>query len=401
MFLRPTLKLNMEGISNEYHALRKRHHQAYNFFGTCVDDMLKNLQKLRHQISNPPPSDSDQSTHMDVDSISDPALVPLQKLLQDAKSLQASLVTDYKVVGTTINKLGKAIDVATCANLGDICAPSVRLSIPKINDAIAAHLFREGMFDVGRTFLQEAAVRLDDSHIRPFERLYHILTAFQTGHLTPAIEWTKEHATALRFTASHLEFRLHRLAYLHILERGHPSEALAYAQTHLSAFPEHIAIVQKLITCLLYAATLSTSPYKDLVDDSHKDDIARSLSQEYCRVQGFSLDSSLVTVMRCGARAIPTLLKASRVAPNLQELGMDDALPVEIDVGRECQFHSIFTCPVSKEEASEGNNVPMILPCGHVLSKQSIARLPRGSPRFKCPYCPMEQMGSECRELYF
>lgn len=155
------------------------------------------------------------------------------------------------------------------------------------------------------------------------------------------------------------------------------------------------------MTCLLYASSLKESPYKDMVSAAHRDDIERSLSREYCRAQGLSRDSSLVTVVRCGTKAIPTLLKASRVAPNLHELGMDDALPFEIDVGRDCQFHSIFTCPVSKEEASEGSNAPMILPCGHVLSKQSVSRLPRGSLRFKCPYCPMEQVGSECRELHF
>lgn len=324
----------------------------------------------------------------------------LQKLLSCCKALQASLVSDHKSVGAAMNKYGKAIDNATVTNLSDICAPSVRLQGDAINDAVAAHLFREGMFDIGRSFLKEARVDLSDDHIRPFERLYHILTAFRANDLEPAIAWTQEQRHCLSSTDSNLEFRLHCLAYLQILQNESRQAALSYARIHLSQFPEHISVVQKLLTCIIFKSDIAASPYKHMVHPSHRDNIERCLSREYCRAQGLPKDSLLLTVVRCGTKAIPTLLKASRIAQNLHELGIDDALPVEIDVGRDCRFHSIFTCPVSKEEAMDDNNVPMILPCGHVLSKQSIARLPRGSARFKCPYCPNEQVGSDCRELH-
>lgn len=384
--------------------MRKRHQKATS----STDELVASMFALIESLKQPPPeapAEPDDAALMEVDAPPEgsapDALGSLRKLLKSCKALQSAMLSDHKSVGTAMNKLGKAVDAATAPDLGSLCAPSVRLNTHKINDAIAAHLFREGMFDTGRTFLLEASVLLDDAHIRPFERLYLILTAFRAHDLNPAIDWTREKAAVLRSGNAHLEFRLHRLAYLQILERGEREEALNYARKHFSEFPEHIESVQKLMTCLLYASSLKDSPYKEMVTAAHRDDIERSLSREYCRAQGLSRDSSLVTVVRCGTKAIPTLLKASRVAPNLHELGMDDTLPVEIDIGRDCQFHSIFTCPVSKEEASEGNNAPMILPCGHVLSKQSVSRLPRGSLRFKCPYCPMEQVGSECRELHF
>ncbi|PXF41624.1 Protein RMD5-like [Gracilariopsis chorda] len=423
----------MESILNEYAVMLKRRQKATRSAETALDSMLSTIRSMRDALQQP--NGNSHPTHIHPvkeepelqESPSDPHAMQiepsaantnittttsesdtpsivmhrLQQLHCATKSLQASLLTDHKSVGAAINKFGRTIDAATSTTLADLCAPSVRLNTCKINEAIATHLFREGLFDVGRNFLLEASVLLDDSHIQPFEQLYHILTAFRNHNLTPAIQWAQSNHQLLKQSNSHLEFRLHRLAYLNLLQQNRRSEALKYAQRHFRNFQNHINSVQKLMTCLLYAPNLSKSPYKNLVSPSHKEHIERSLSREYCRAQGLPRDSLLVTVVHCGTKAIPMLLKAAKLAPNLRELGMDDALPVEVDVGRHCQFHSIFTCPVSKEEAYEGNNAPMILPCGHVLSKQSITRLPRGSPRFKCPYCPMEQNAKECHELRF
>jgi hypothetical protein len=38
-------------------------------------------------------------------------------------------------------------------------------------------------------------------------------------------------------------------------------------------------------------------------------------------------------------------------------------LPVEIDLGREYSFHSIFACPIARDQGAP-DNPPMILPCG-------------------------------------
>jgi E3 ubiquitin-protein transferase RMND5 len=175
-----------------------------------------------------------------------------------------------------------------------------------------------------------------------------------------------------------------------------------YARASLAAFAsDYLDEVQALMACLLYAPRLDASPYRALVARERRADVERMLAKEYCRVSGLALESPLLSLVRCGTAALPVLIKAARVSPNWRDLGVDDALPVEIEVGRDCRHHSIFTCPVSREEATEANG-PMILPCGHVLSRQSIGRLPRANnPRFKCPYCPMEQLPTECKPVRF
>jgi len=53
-------------------------------------------------------------------------------------------------------------------------------------------------------------------------------------------------------------------------------------------------------------------------------------------------------------------------------------MAAEVNLGPDFTFHNIFICPVSKETSGQGNN-PMLLKCGHVLSKQSLNKMTRGN----------------------
>lgn len=76
-----------------------------------------------------------------------------------------------------------------------------------------------------------------------------------------------------------------------------------------------------------------------------------------------------------------------------------DELPIGIDLGKEKQYHSIFSCPILKEQ-SKDSNPPMRLTCGHVISKDALNKLANGS-KLKCPYCPIEQNPSDAKQIVF
>jgi hypothetical protein len=113
-------------------------------------------------------------------------------------------------------------------------------------------------------------------------------------------------------------------------------------------------------------------------------------------------ESPLAVTVAAGAVALPALQKMAAVmALQGQDLGSAAQLPIELELGQEFVYHSIFACPVSREQSTP-DNPPKLLPCNHVLCEQSILRIAKARSRiFKCPYCPMEARVDNCRSLVF
>ncbi len=115
---------------------------------------------------------------------------------------------------------------------------------------------------------------------------------------------------------------------------------------------------------------------------------------------GLSSTSPLYTAVTAGGIALPILEKVERVmsASRGQWTSVNE-LPVEVPLPPEMSFHSIFVCPVSKEQGTDANP-PMMLECGHVIAKESMVAHARGKTKMKCPYCPRESEVGRCRRLF-
>lgn len=270
-----------------------------------------------------------------------------------------------------------------------------------INQIIACHFFRQGQFDLGDCFMNEAGEQ-EVSLKSAFMEMFQILEAMRSQNLEPAINWAASHRDHLSQNGSMLELKLHRLQFVKILQNGSRDDALTYARTYLSPFASaHLAEIQKLMASLLWAGRLDASPYAELMSPVHWEKLAEELTQHFCNLIGQSYESPLSVVIEAGAQGLPTLLKLANVmAAKKQEWLAMKQLPVPLDLGTAFQFHSIFVCPVSRDQASD-ENPPMLMPCGHVLCKQSIMKLSKSSTRtFKCPYCPLEATVAQCRQLH-
>ncbi|KAL6573102.1 hypothetical protein OROHE_002578 [Orobanche hederae] len=273
-----------------------------------------------------------------------------------------------------------------------------------VNQIIASHFYREGQFDLGDCFIRESKEPEATTNKSPFLEMFQILEAMKSRKLNPAIKWATTNHERLKQNKSDIELKLHRLQFLEILQKDGRDEALKYARAFLSPFAaKHMSEIQKLMACLLWVGRLDSSPYTEFLSSVHWDSLSEELRRQFCNLIGQSYESPLSVTIAAGVQGLPTLLKLVNVMTGKkQEWQSMKQLPVPVDLDREFQFHSIFVCPVSRDQVSE-DNPAMLLPCGHVLCKQSITKLSKNNITrpFKCPYCPTEVEAGQCRQLYF
>ncbi|KAI1421874.1 CTLH/CRA C-terminal to lish motif domain-containing protein [Xylaria sp. FL1777] len=322
-----------------------------------------------------------------------------------------------------------------------------------INRAIAMHLLREGQFGVASTFIGEAQPQSETSQSssqarhqppsitisRPdtppdamitdadipsdltafqsqalqekFAGMYSILTSLRQRDLYPAIGWARANSTELEARGSNLEFELCKLQFIWLfkgpLVNGLPatmdngvSGALKYARENFGRFQQrHLREIQRLSCAMVYSPNLADSPYRTIFDISLAfEEVASSFTREFCSLLGLSAESPLYVAATAGALALPKLVKYTGInkAKNT-EWTTQNELAFETPLPKSMLYHSIFVCPVSRGQTTDANP-PIILPCGHVLARESLQKLAKGI-RYKCPYCPSEGVVKDAKEI--
>lgn len=263
-------------------------------------------------------------------------------------------------------------------------------------------------------------VRALESHQlqEKFSTMYSILSELKQHNLIPAIQWAHQNTEELESRGSDLEFELCKRQYIYLVQQqqrggsdgrfrrddsgSELSTAMEYAQSNFPRFADrHAKEIAQLASALVFQSNLPDSPYAALFSppDNSFDDIAASFTREFCSLLGLSAESPLYVTATAGAISLPKLMKyveqitAARASwTTAQELAFETPLPHNMI------YHSIFVCPVSKEQTTD-ENPPMMLPCGHVLAKESLRNLVRSHSRYKCPYCPVEGQLREARQL--
>lgn len=320
------------------------------------------------------------------------------------------------------------------------------------------HLLREGQFAVADAFLADVAQQSsqpaeDADMMNPpytlgdvlglpssesetlqeqFIDMYNILDRIRSKDLGPAVQWAQRNTDALNRRGSDLEFELAKLQFSHLLDlerqpqyssapssiptsennRGSHNTVLAtlFARETLSRFhPRYLHECQALLTALIFTPNLPSSPYRHLlpsINNSTSSDndawshVALLFTREFCSLLNLSADSPLYLALTAGATALPRIQKLQSITKEKRtSWTTPHELPVEIPLPPSYRFHSIFVCPISKEQTTD-SNPPMMMPCGHVIAEESLKEHAQGK-KFKCMYCPSESHPREARKIVF
>lgn len=382
-----TIRDAFDRISKKQKLSSSKSQEVIDLVGLEVEQALGKIQSA-HDIASSP---VDQKSILTYLKLKLNAIAPLHQLEGSQKELNLNLNKYQKLLEKFFNP-----DISKAYR-------NVDFDFHIVNQIVAVHFYRQGLFDLGDSLLNEAGEPEATALKSQFLDLHQIIGAVRVRNLEPALKWACTNREKLKQNSSNLELKLHRLQFVEILQKGTRTDALNYARAYLTPFASlHMEEIQKLMACLLWVGRLDSSPYHEITSPTHWDNLSEELTQEFCSLLGQSSVSPLTVAIAAGVEGLPTLLKLAHVmsAKKQEWLGMKQ-LPVPVELGKEFQFHSIFVCPVSRDQGSE-ENPPMLMPCLHVLCKQSIMKLSKSSTRmFKCPYCPAEVSVTQCRQLYF
>ncbi|KAJ6502600.1 CTLH/CRA C-terminal to lish motif domain-containing protein [Mycena sanguinolenta] len=392
-----------------------------------MDGPLKELSKLEKLTANASGkgkvtiSDSLDSLLQSLREAKDaiqPGTVSPDLLLQLSQTVEVKKkeVDDrQREIYNSISRLGKALDKkfpAALPSYPDVFTSPT--SVTALERTIALHFLRTGQFDTAGVFLQEAGLNIPAELRAQFIDLHRILQALRNQDIGPALGWVAKNRNFLRDRGSPLEFHLHRSQYIRLLLSTHPPNvmgALAYTRENMGPFyAENEDECRRLSGCMAYLplSRLQTSPYADLASPSLHFDLEPLFAKEYCASLGMSRQVPLRVVGDIGGGGALSRIEKGRkvMRERKSEWSQADELPIEIPLPPENRYHSIFACPVSKEQSTE-TNPPMMMGCGHVVTKDSLQKLskPGGydplDRRVKCPYCPAESTHNSALRVHF
>ncbi|KAL2198906.1 CTLH/CRA C-terminal to lish motif domain-containing protein [Corynascus similis CBS 632.67] len=412
-----------------------------------VDQVIQLLSDARDQIAEA----------MDPHTAS----LTMTRLQNPVKFAFGKVNDDLKAASSAHKKVGRSLDKYFPLKQLPTDNDAMGNHLPLINRAIAMHLLREGQFSVASTFISEVQGGnpqtssaesdepmdedngeeevVEDRHYASsdggpnahgdeydlsslhsqelqdkFAQMYTILQHLKVKNLLPAIDWARSNSAELEARGSNLEFELSKLQYVWLFqgptvnnlpddEHNGRSGALAYARQHFGRFQaRHLREIQQLASAMVFAPNLQDSPYHDTfaISDAFTD-VATSFTREFCSLLGLSAESPLYLAVTAGALALPRLMKYMLATRSKgTEWTTAEELPFETPLPQSMLFHSIFVCPVSKEQTTK-DNPPMVIPCGHMLAEETLKKLSRGTKgtRFKCPYCPSEASVKDARKV--
>ncbi|XP_065071367.1 E3 ubiquitin-protein ligase RMND5A-like isoform X2 [Rhopilema esculentum] len=359
-----------------------------------LDDLIKHIQSTKNGLDGAPPGTQ---------------LSPLQAHIISAcgkkiKDATQKIATEHKEIHSSVSKVGKAIDRNFVSDFTGTTQEGIFSGNEAVllNEAISEHLLRQGHVDVADMLIQEANLTLDEKQKEPFLELNRILEECKNHNVEPALRWVQLKRDELQSKNSSLEFKLHRLKFIDLVKEGQWREALEYSK-NFSRFTTQIKEIQRLMGCFAFMRIgLENSPYSDLLDPVNWLEINDILARDACTLLGLSISSPLEVSVTTGCIALPTLLQIKQVMRQRQCTGVwssKEELPVEIELENDYRFHSIFACPILRQQCGR-TNPPMRLVCGHAISKDALNKLVTGN-KLKCPYCPMEMDPKQAQQIRF
>lgn len=249
---------------------------------------------------------------------------PDEKLIKSSittliKPLAKQYSDQHKDLHGSISKIGKTIDKCFQSDFGNVPITELFDTPEKfklIYMIICEDLYRQGRMSIAEKLIEES--KLNDNDLFNLEKNFleeinMILENIREKNLLPAIDWCIRHRTELNQTGSLLEFHLHKMRFVQLLQVGDFNQA----RTYLTNLRQYSVIngqceqeVNQLMGAFVFAQRdLARSPYKNLLEPHLWLQLSELFMQQAFQQVGLAQDSPLYVVMKIGFQALPALMR--------------------------------------------------------------------------------------------
>ncbi|KAL3812649.1 hypothetical protein ACJIZ3_013917 [Penstemon smallii] len=369
-----SIRVALDHVTNEQDSASSKSQEI-------IQQITEEIEQALSRITTPSDQDSTASP-TDHKSI-------LNELKGKLNEICPLLENPQNELDTALNEHQSLLEESFIPDISEANRHKTDFDVSTLNQVIASHFYREGQFELGDGFLNESEELEAPIVRRSFQNMHRILEAIKNRNLEPALNWANNQYDRLTLNGCNIRFEIHSLKYVDILENRGCVEGLKYAKQFLAPFASaYWYKFRKVISCVIYAGRLNSSPYKEFVSSEKWEELAKQFTGLYCNVIGQPCKKSPLSVtIDAGCHILPTFIKEEPT----EEIKMDD----------EFYFHSTFYCPASWELA-RGYNRPMRLPCGHFVCWQTLVKLCNANPFsvFKCPVCRARSKGNQCHRVF-
>lgn len=315
----------------------------------------------------------------------------------DLKATKQAMTSHEKIIHSRLNSFRKAVKLSHRDDDVVNFSPLPDSTLPTLDTLIYEHLYSVGLSDVAE-LMDKSKLTLSDRAFN-FNKSQMDTIALEINHVK---EWlshgeekvvhalfTSQDTTKIKAYADYFLISFHCNFFVTLMKDE--SSALDYLnwmygiirsfngceQHYLSQkFDSLVSRICQEIVTDNYASIWSTI---EELERSLDDLIVATVTAQH--TPSLLNYSPLAKLVEFGATTIaqhPRELRAFRWEP-------EDSLPVEVSTVSLNPSHTVFVCPVTKEETPSKSGI-FLLPCKHLMSSDALQMM-NSAANMYCPYC--------------
>lgn len=364
-------------ISHHIDRLRKRLHNSRILTSSMFENIVEKLSNF----------ESEAETLSDEEFFS-----KIPELFQEIQSLEPlkKVSQEHRDTYTHLARVNKECDKYLGQNLEDLNTHQGE----KFDQDCLQQILSNCLISQGLLTQANLIGKTEGYQAEQISKIFETINHLKSNDLDAALASASQTGSS----SKDVLFCIHKLKYLSLLKSSDLSQALEYAQKFLSQYAEnHLEEIKHLMGACLFCKNPSESPYAGLFGEGYVQEVVKDILKEWGKCSDFPALNEIEVLLKAAEEAIPQIMPVAQISSKI----WTNPLPAEIKLSQELKFHSTFVCPISKEVATV-NNPPILLPCGHLIAKNTMDRLLSSSIRqkFKCPTCPTEVTEKETRQVY-